>query len=119
MSLKERRAREKAGRRAEFLAALFLRLKGYRILETRFKTKQGEIDLIAAKKDLLIFVEVKARRDLMTARESVSYQSQQRIKKASHLFIARRKVFQSMGVRFDAVFLIGRWKLVHEPAFFE
>ncbi len=50
-----RKSREKLGRRAEFLAANYLRLKGYRILETRFKTKLGEIDLIAAKKDLLLW----------------------------------------------------------------
>jgi len=53
---KARRQREKLGRRAEILAALYLRLKGYRILETRFKTRQGEIDLIAMRKDLLVMV---------------------------------------------------------------
>lgn len=116
---KTRQKRESLGRRAEFLAAQLLRLKGFRILETRFKTKAGEIDLIAAKKDLLVFVEVKARQNLQTARESVTYGSQQRIKQAASIFIARRKAYQNMGHRYDAVFLIGRFKLQHEPDFFK
>lgn len=119
MSLKDRRSRERAGRRAEFIAAQYLRLKGFRILETRFRTKSGEIDLIACKKDLLIFVEVKARSDLQTARESVSYKSQKRIKATSRVFISRKKPYQNMGVRFDAVFILGGWRIVHEPGFFE
>lgn len=110
--------REKLGRRAEFLAANYLRLKGYRILEKRFKTKQGEIDLIAIHRDLLVMVEVKARDDLQLARESISYLSQNRIKKAARQYLNRKTQYQQMGVRFDAVFLIGRRQIVHEPDFF-
>ncbi len=115
---KVRKSREKLGRRAEFLAANYLRLKGYRILETRFKTKQGEIDLIALKKDVLVMVEVKARDDLLTARESITYESQQRIQRAADIFVARRRDYQQMGLRFDALFLIGKRRIVHEPDFF-
>ena len=43
----ERQAREAAGRRAERIAALWLRLKGYRILAERFRAPGGEIDLVA------------------------------------------------------------------------
>jgi len=116
MSKTERQRREKLGRRAEFLAGLYLRAKGYRILETRFKTKAGEIDLIARKKDLIIIVEVKARRDLMSARESISYTSQKRIERAAGLYLESRPEFHQYGLRYDALFLIGR-RLVHEPAF--
>jgi len=115
---KERKSREKLGRRAEFLAASYLRLKGYRILERRFKTKQGEVDLIAAKDDILVMVEVKARNDLQTAREAITYQSQQRIQRAAEIFIGRRRAYQQMGVRYDALFLIGKRRIVHEPDFF-
>ncbi len=113
-----RKSREKLGRRAEFLAANYLRLKGYRILETRFKTKLGEIDLIAAKKDLLVMVEVKARDDLQTARESITYQSQQRIQRAADIFIGRRRIYQQMGLRFDGLYLIAKRRIVHEPDIF-
>ena len=114
----ERKRRERLGRRAEFLAANYLRLKGYRVLEKRFKTRQGEIDLIALHKNLLVMVEVKAREDLLSARESITYNSQQRIKKAAHQFIDRKSIYRQMGVRFDALFLIGRRRIVHEPDFF-
>ncbi|HFC96911.1 MAG TPA: YraN family protein [Thermosulfurimonas dismutans] len=50
------------GREAEALAARYLRLRGYRILERNWRTRFGEIDLIAEKADTLVFVEVKARR---------------------------------------------------------
>ena len=46
---------------AEKIAISFLRLKGYEILEWRFKTKVGEVDIIAKKSDVIIAVEVKAR----------------------------------------------------------
>ena len=57
-----RQAAEIAGRRAETLAAWYLRLKGYRIIESRYKTPVGEIDLIARRWGTTVFVEVKARK---------------------------------------------------------
>jgi putative endonuclease len=49
------------GKKSERLAAEFLRRKGYRILETNYRSKVGEIDIIAKDKGVLVFVEVKAR----------------------------------------------------------
>jgi putative endonuclease len=51
----------RTGQRGEFLAALHLRLKGYRILERNHKCRQGEIDIIASRKGVLVFVEVRTR----------------------------------------------------------
>lgn len=115
---RKKKRREKLGRWAEFLAAQYLRLKGYRVLERRYKTKAGEIDLIVARKDLLVMVEVKARKDLLTAREAISFASQKRIKKAAQVFIGRKPAYQQMGLRFDAVFLLGKRRIIHEPDFF-
>ncbi|NKF34370.1 YraN family protein, partial [Pseudomonas sp. BGM005] len=56
--------RRKALRRglvSEYVAAVFLMLKGYRILALRHRTRLGEIDIVARKGDLAVFVEVKAR----------------------------------------------------------
>jgi putative endonuclease len=61
---RSRRSREAAGRRAEWLAALWLLLKGYRLLARRVRTPGGEIDLIMRRGDALVFVEVKARATL-------------------------------------------------------
>lgn len=59
--MKSRAVREAQGRRGEWLAAWFLRLKGWRVLASRVKTPRGEIDLIARRGRTLAFVEVKWR----------------------------------------------------------
>lgn len=61
MSSPARLAAEKRGRQAERIAAWWLRLKGWSILDRRVKTPRGEIDLIARRGALVAFVEVKAR----------------------------------------------------------
>lgn len=58
---RDRRAAEAAGRRGERIAAWWLRLKGWRILDKRVRTPAGEVDLVARKGNLVAFVEVKSR----------------------------------------------------------
>ncbi|MEO0883246.1 MAG: YraN family protein [Pseudomonadota bacterium] len=108
--MSNRRAAEKRGRRSEAVAALFLRLKGYRILGRRVKTPAGEIDLIACKQRLIAFVEVKARAELITALESVTPRSQQRITRAAELWTARRPDMRDLDWRFDIIAITpGHW----------
>ena len=98
--------RRKALRRgwaAEYIAAVFLMLKGYRILALRYKTKLGEVDIIARKGDLAVFVEVKARADEMGAVNAVSYASQNRIRAASDLWLARQRDYAILSQRYDIV----------------
>lgn len=56
------------GHAAERIAVLSLRLKGYRILARRFKTKVGEVDIIARRGCCIAFIEVKQRPDASSAR---------------------------------------------------
>ena len=56
-----RLAAEQRGRRGERLAAWYLRLKGWRILDRRVKTPLGEVDLVARRGAQIAFVEVKTR----------------------------------------------------------
>jgi putative endonuclease len=97
-----RAAAERWGRKAEARAALWLRLKGYRILATRFKTPMGEIDLIARRGGCIAFVEIKARETLQAGLEAVSPHARQRIARAAEAFLAQRNL-QSADTRFDVI----------------
>jgi len=98
-----RRADEQAGRTAEAIAALLLRMKGYRILERRFRGMRGEVDLIARRGGLLVFVEVKRRGTLDDAALSVTARQRERIGAAAEEYLARHTTLGTSGVRFDAV----------------
>ena len=78
-------------------------MKGYRIVALRHRTKLGEIDIIARKRDLAIFVEVKARRDEMGAIDAVSYAAQKRIRDASDLWLSRQPDYSRVSQRYDIV----------------
>jgi putative endonuclease len=92
------------GHRSESVAALWLRLKGYRILARRLKTQAGEIDLVAAAPfGPVCFVEVKARAGARAAADSVGPQQQTRIARAASLYLAGRPGLARRGARFDIV----------------
>lgn len=78
-------------------------LKGYRILAMRYKTKGGEIDLIIRKGDLVVFVEVKARREEGFAIDAVGYETQRRIRSASDQWLSRRRDAHRLTLRYDVV----------------
>lgn len=59
--MRNRRDAETAGRKGETIAAWYLRIKGWRILDTRVRTPAGEVDLVAKRGKLIAFVEVKTR----------------------------------------------------------
>lgn len=106
----ERRAREREGRRAEWVAALWLRLRGYRVLRKREKTPLGEIDLIAVRGHRLAFVEVKRRATRDAAEASITPAQRARVRRAASLWLARNTRYQSHELGFDILFLIkGHW----------
>jgi len=95
------------GQWGEKVAAFYLRLKGYEILENRFKTPLGEIDLLARKGKTLIAIEVKSRSSREEALMALTPFQQRRIEKAL-LFYVRRHPFP-LDLRFDVI-LICPWK---------
>ncbi len=106
----ERRAREREGRQAEWVAALWLRLRGYRVLRKREKTPLGEIDLIAVRGHRLAFVEVKRRATRDAAEASITPAQRARVRRAASLWLARNTRYQSHELGFDILFLIkGHW----------
>ena len=102
--------RFKKGINAERYAALWLRCKGYQILETRYKTPVGEIDLIARRGKTYAFIEVKARANFTKAKESITPHQRRRIERAASLFASNIK--SDPNLRFDAI-LVSGWKLKH------
>ena len=108
----KRRRAFRRGHVAEYLAAAFLLCKGYRILATRHRTSLGEIDLVARKGDLVVCVEVKARRDLDSAVFAVTGTAQNRIRAASDLWLSRQPDAHRLSVRYDIV-AVRPWRLPH------
>lgn len=103
-SSQSRLAAELFGRRGEMLAAWFLRLKGYRILASRFKTPAGEIDLVARRFGTLVFVEVKARRS-GSVDDAWFAVNDRRISRAADYFLARHPRYANTDMRYDVIFL--------------
>lgn len=98
------------GHRGEALAAWFLRLKLYRIVATRYKTPMGEIDLIAERWGVTVFVEVKARARADTEEETLMAVNQSRIVRAAQHWLAHHPGKAGTDFRFDVIFLArGRW----------
>jgi putative endonuclease len=93
------------GRRAEVLAAMWLMLKGYRILGFRLKTPQAEIDLLAKRGPILAVVEVKQRTSLENALECVRYDQRERLRRAGAALAARRPGLKGAAVRLDLLAL--------------
>ena len=93
------------GLSAESRASAFLIAKGYRILARRFKTPYGEIDIIARRRGLLAFVEVKARATLDDAAYSVTPQQQSRIVNAAQVWLAAHDNHAQLDMRFDAILI--------------
>jgi putative endonuclease len=102
-TLRDRRKAFMRGHISEYVAAALLLFKGYRIVAMRYKTKSGEIDIIARKGDLIAFVEVKARRATMDAILAVDPGTQKRIRNASLSWLAKQKDAARLSLRYDIV----------------
>ena len=95
------------GHKGEGLAAWYLRLKGYRILARRYKSKVGEADIIAQKGRAVIFVEVKARGTLGEGLEAITPKQKKRIINAAKYFMASRPNVADLDFRFDVIVVSG------------
>ncbi|VAW22830.1 Endonuclease [hydrothermal vent metagenome] len=87
------------------MATLYLRAKFFSIVKKNFKTPVGEIDIIAKRADLLIFVEVKMRSSKHGMAEALEAVNQRRIIRAAKYFLARNPQMADKNLRFDVIFL--------------
>jgi putative endonuclease len=112
-----RQAAERRGRRAEAVALLYLRLKGYRLLSRRYRTPVGEIDLIMRRGRTIAFIEVKQRGEAGAAAEAITATGQRRIAQAASAWLARHPAAE-YELRFDAVLISSRSWPIHLPGAF-
>ena len=108
-----RRLAETRGRGAETAAALWLRLKGYRVLARRMKTPVGEIDLIAQRGHILAFIEVKARATADAGAEPLRPRQRDRIARAAEAYVRTRPDLVDLDWRFDLIVVTGGWRPRH------
>jgi putative endonuclease len=100
---------ERRGHLAEAICVAWLRLTGWRILARRLKAKAGsglgEIDIVAKRRRVVAFIEVKARADHTSAQESISATQRARIARAAHVFAERNAACANCDLRFDVMTL--------------
>jgi|SRR5690606_6954777 putative endonuclease len=114
-----RQLHERRGHRGEWIACLALMLKGFRIVERRYRTKLGEIDIIARRGDLVAIVEVKVRPTLIEAMEAIGHASERRIEAAADLWLSRQPDHARLSLRFDMVAVLPwRWPVHVENVFY-
>jgi putative endonuclease len=96
--------KQKFGEQGETIAARHLKKKGYKILERNYRTKLGEIDIIASDKDTIVFVEVKSRRSWQfgNPKEAVTFEKQRKISKVA-LYYLKSNNRSNSRARFDVV----------------
>jgi putative endonuclease len=105
----KRREAERGGRRAERLAAWWLRLQGWRILATRARTPVGEIDLIARRGHILAFIEVKARASQAETELALVEYRLRRVVRAAEALLPKHMRDGDIA-RIDAIFMTP-WRL--------
>lgn len=115
----ERQVAFKLGLSAENRAAALLIAKGFRIVARRFRCPAGEIDIVAKRGPLLIFVEVKARARLDDAAWSVTERQKRRIASAATAWLADHPDDATCDMRFDAVLVAPRFLPRHITGAFE
>ena len=96
------------GKRSEIIASDFLKEKGYKIIQTNYKNKIGEIDVIAQDGDCLVFVEVKARLSQKFGHplDAIDERKQQKIHAIASLYMVEKRKY-GKPCRFDAISILG------------
>ena len=99
--------RQKFGVQSEELAAWYLKKSGYKILEQNYRTRLGEIDIIAKDKKTIVFVEVKSRRSVRygSPKWSVTHQKQRKISMVALQYLKKSRQMNA-AARFDVVAVI-------------
>lgn len=99
----------KKGLFSEFIARMYLRMHGYRILEKRYitgkNTNRAEIDIIARRKDTIVFIEVKNHKTIESAWNSIPPVQASRLRRAAETYLIKKHF--SGNARFDVIVIHG------------
>ena len=103
----QRMEKKELGRKGEEIALRFLKKKGYRVIETNYVCKMGEMDIIAKEKDTLVFIEVKARTstEFGPPQLAVNSSKQRQLSKVAWNFLKEKRI-EDMKARFDVVAIL-------------
>lgn len=99
-----RQRAEQAGRRAETIAAWYLRVKGWRIIDRRVRTPVGEVDIVARRFNTTAFVEVKARATAAELDHAIDRYRLRRVAAAAEA-ISARPSFPKGDIRIDVILI--------------
>ena len=102
---------------AEIFACFFLLSKGYLILERRYRSPLGEIDIIALKERNIVFVEVKKRKSIDEGLLSISFKQKNRIHQSSLIWLKKYPKYFSYNIRYDLFVFCNILKFRHEKNF--
>jgi len=104
------------GARGEALGWNFLQKQGYAILEKNYRTRFGEIDVIAEKEGVIVFLEVKTRRDTQFGlpQEAVDWKKRQKLGRVAEAFLQKKRL-ENREARFDILSVL--WDGTREPEF--
>jgi putative endonuclease len=93
------------GLRGEQEAARLLKKRGYKILEKNFRSRLGEVDIVAREGETIVFVEVKTRasENFGSPKEAIDTRKRRRIIRASLDYLNRSRAYGDRGIRFDVV----------------
>jgi len=100
-------AHNELGKWGEQLAAEYLEQKGYQIIERDWKSGRRDIDIIALDDNIVVFIEVKTRRNRIFGEpeEAINFQKLQNLQQAINHYIKYKHIHQS--IRFDVVSIVG------------
>lgn len=101
--MKSNLTNHKKGLYAEYVAIIYLWCKGYRILHHRYKTKLGEIDIIAQHKNTLVAIEVKLRPTIDDALSAILPTARKRIINALKWYLSKHSNIRTESIRCDVI----------------
>lgn len=107
--MNRRQTYEEQGRKAEARIVNYLRLRGYKILAERFKTPDGEADIVAQKGSVIAIIEVKQRASQAALDDAMDSQTERRVMAAAEIWVERHfhDLPKDFELRFDFAGIIG------------